>query len=75
MTMPVVLAQDIIISLYCRDDLREHLKDAQKLIMAQKQVVSSSDSSSESSSEEESSSSSSEEERRRYEFSMAILLR
>ena len=29
----------------CRDDLREHLKNAQKLIMAQKQQVSSSDTS------------------------------
>ena len=29
--------------LLCRDDLREHLKNTQKLIMAQKQVVSSSD--------------------------------
>jgi len=52
----------------CRDDLREHLKDTQRKIMAQKQVVSSDSSSSSSSSssesESESSSSSSEEDKR-----------
>ena len=31
---------------WCRDDLREHLKNVQKQIMAQKQEVSSSDTSS-----------------------------
>lgn len=50
-----------------RDDLREHLKNAQKLIMAQRQEVSSSDTNSSSGEEEEesseeSSSSSGEEE-------------
>ena len=53
------------LSLPFRDDLREHLKNAQKLIMAQRQEVSSSDSDSsneEESSEEEEEDSSSEED-------------
>ena len=36
----------------CRDDLREHLKDVQKQIMAQRQEVSSSDTDTDSSSSE-----------------------
>ena len=45
---PHYLLHMLIDSSLCRDDLREHLKNAQRMIMAQKQEVSSSDTDSDS---------------------------